>query len=580
MTMARVRGSGVRFFVVLFVLLGGLTSGAGYVYYRQQHGPPASVLDPVSETWREHLHLTRGLAANTPVSVLLEMRSEEDLDDLKSWGLWVRFAWGRYGTASIPDGRFDALRRHRAVRFVKFIGPDARPAGAPFDAAPVVAIVDQDIDWREPALWAADGPRVLYYWDQADTRGPGPPVGPATYGTELTGAQLSELRGRPDLLPSRRGHGTSMSILAAGNPDRNGTAGGSPASDDEVRAPIILVNTTGKDAAVLDAIRYVVGRAEELGRNRVINLSFGKHFGRHDGRDPFMGALDAAIDERTLVVASVGNDGVRRIYATEEVRGSVTIPFIVKQGPCAEGTRVGFELQGWYDQPDGLSVRLEPAGAAASAFLEHDRVAGGRSAVDYYLIDTRLKSPDGRARGIHVTAQSLCRRGPDVVWRIVARSSGAAGRLQFWVTQTKDCEVIFPQSRVPGGAISALAAGSRILSVGAYLIVDGRAVEAPFSSYGFTGDGRWKPDLLAPTGPGVSPGGGENDVAGGTSAAAAVASSVAVRLWTAYPEASASDLRRLLAGKALVTAEPPLEWTASARYTPVRFEGLRQALAR
>jgi subtilisin family serine protease len=141
----------------------------------------------------------------------------------------------------------------------------------------IVGLVDAGVDFTHPDFLAAPAgtSRILYLWDQT-LSGPGPgAVGTALflYGVECRQASLTSAT-----CPSRdsTGHGTHVLGTAAGN--GSATGGGHPAGQFAGVAPgadLIVVKSTLFTTAVVDGVNYIFGRAEELGRPAVVNLSLG-----------------------------------------------------------------------------------------------------------------------------------------------------------------------------------------------------------------------------------------------------------------------------------------------------------------
>ena len=155
----------------------------------------------------------------------------------------------------------------------------------------IVAVYDTGIDWDHPDFREASDQtksRVLRIWDQTITpiAGESSPAG-FSYGVEYTQAQINdELDGSPANFVREKdinGHGTHVAGTAAGNgmalANRKYT-GMAPEAD-----LIIIKGGNGSFPVTntVDAITYLKGLANTLGRPIVLNMSIGGQSGPHDG---------------------------------------------------------------------------------------------------------------------------------------------------------------------------------------------------------------------------------------------------------------------------------------------------------
>lgn len=208
----------------------------------------------------------------------------------------------------------------------------------------IVAVYDSGIDWDHPDFRNATDQtksRILRMWDQTITAGTGeaPPIG-FSYGVEYTQTQINdELDGSPANFVREKdinGHGTHVAGTAAGN----GSAltskkytGMAPEAD------LIIIkggNGSFPQSNTVDAITYLKGLANTLGRPIVLNMSIGGQDGPHDGSMAHEQAVDDFTGSGTgrVVVIAAGNDNGSAIHNqfTLAAGASTTISFTVPAG--------------------------------------------------------------------------------------------------------------------------------------------------------------------------------------------------------------------------------------------------------
>ncbi|MDT3740574.1 MAG: S8/S53 family peptidase [Candidatus Kapabacteria bacterium] len=184
----------------------------------------------------------------------------------------------------------------------------------------VVGIIDTGIDiFHDEFRLPNDSTksRIAYLWSQLVQNGK-KPTG-FEYGVELSRTEIeSDLAGQTELfvdtLFDTKGHGTHVAATAAGN---NGLA-----TESDIIMVQIDFNNENQflSASILDAVKYIYDKAEDMGMPCVINTSFGQRIGiPHDGADSFSKAIDELIASKSgrALVASAGNDGDKKIHLGE-----------------------------------------------------------------------------------------------------------------------------------------------------------------------------------------------------------------------------------------------------------------------
>jgi subtilisin family serine protease len=180
----------------------------------------------------------------------------------------------------------------------------------------IVGIFDTGIDFQHPDFSDANGTRILSLWDMSADSATKPPKG-FDWGREYT---KEEIDSHPENVLHRDhlGHGTHVAAIAAGNgsgkPSYKGIA---PEAD------LIVVNGSRdpfasdfSDADIIAGCNYIFGKAEELGKPCVINLSLGSIIHSHDGEDLLSKALSNLVENKPgrAIVAAAGNEGELDIH--------------------------------------------------------------------------------------------------------------------------------------------------------------------------------------------------------------------------------------------------------------------------
>lgn len=220
--------------------------------------------------------------------------------------------------------------------------PEARAETGLTGAGVYVGVVDTGFDIRHPDLRQADGStRVGWMIDFSQGPAGSHPALEEQYGCTLpdlpcrilSREDLDELLDNSmvgDEPDDRRGHGTHVSSLAAGN----GLSQSEPAYVGMApEATLALAQVLGPEgsideASVLLGTRFIFERAREESRAAAVNISLGTDFGAHDGSSVIERKLASFVGSnepgRALVVAA-GNSGAQAVGLTKEYPGPLGI---------------------------------------------------------------------------------------------------------------------------------------------------------------------------------------------------------------------------------------------------------------
>jgi hypothetical protein len=406
----------------------------------------------------------------------------------------------------------------------------------------VVGIIDEGIyaahhDFRDPVT---NNTRIKYVWDQSIVVGDTSVVPqPYNYGMEFIGDQIDTSVLHHD---SQFGHGTHVAGIAVGNGSTvNNYKGMAPKADIIVVKMKLNVPDNEFLSSLVDGVKYIFDKADEMGKPCVINISLGTYFGSHDGQDIQARAIANLIDEPStyghLVVASAGNAGGAPIHVGYDVTSDTAFTWFQFSNQY-----IYFEM--WGDSADFANVQFS-VGCDMVRPVYNQRANLPFTNVTPYLnqeITEPLYSPSGpRLGNIVHNAQyvngayevyfqifpdsNLVINGPDTskyYWRLMTKGSGHFDCWSFdMVPSGLPDSTVYPsitQYKTPDVSqtiVSSFQCSDKVITVGSYDNRNqyananfGQTIDTTihpgalsvFSSHGPTRDGRTKPDITAPGG--------------------------------------------------------------------------------
>lgn len=321
------------------------------------------------------------------------------------------------------------------------------------------------------------------------------------------------------------GHGTHGAGTAAGS--GRGTGNGMPAGTYAGMAPeadLIVVQGSRTDGGglltqdVVNALAFIDEMADRLGKPYVVNMSFGGHFGPHDGTALHEQAIDSLVGPGIpgkAIVISAGNEGDEDIHASGTVPPGrrEEVEFEIPRGGGAAVIDV------WYEGSDSFGVGfVDPRGHRENRTIDPGDDGDcyfEASTVRLWLVcvESELNNPDNGDR--EIVLQFVVIR-PTGDWRFMLHGDRVEdGRFDAWILGSEFTSDIDPGMRVamPGTARNAVTVGAyvtkdewtdasgsartcrRMLSASRCRDVGNLA---SFSSDGPTRDGRQKPEIVAP----------------------------------------------------------------------------------
>jgi minor extracellular serine protease Vpr len=384
----------------------------------------------------------------------------------------------------------------------------------------VIGIIDSGIDLTHPDFKDESGKtRVRYLWDQSVNSGQVQTT--FNYGQEWNSSDINRgLCTHTD--KSLSGHGSFVAGIAAGNGNAPGSIQGCAPNAELI---VVALDPARSGPVMADAVKYIVDKAETLGKPLVINLSYGAQYGSHDGT-----GLETKLVERMLfdlpgrvLVAAAGNSG------------NLNAHIKYKSGPSGNqftwingsGREIEFSLFADLAKIKQMSFsiganRRNYSDLAKTAYRDYkydygtvktDTLFAGSNRIGIVKRSTAINPSGVCEMHFKIVADSL-----DLLWRIEAKGSGEfdawhTGFVSGPIPTEKECPAIksYLQPDPHSSLVNGLACSKEIITVGSYantinymdeagnfhsLNTVGETVSA-FSSSGPTRDGRYKPDILA-----------------------------------------------------------------------------------
>jgi subtilisin family serine protease len=316
----------------------------------------------------------------------------------------------------------------------------------------VIGIIDSGIDWRHPCFVEFDGrtSRILGIWDHLLKPKAGDTKGPGDLGVVYTQQELNRgLQGTQTIRSldigtkaekedeDTKGHGTHVAGIAAGDGSAatcchgaNTYVGVAPLAE------VIMVRSDLGQDNVIAGIDFILDHPKAFGKPVVINLSFGRTIGPHDGTLTHERHINTRVAERSgrAVVVSAGNSGDQKkhpchVAATVAGNANVDIEFTIKDGVTGNAV-----VDVWYARagtlnltvtsPDGTVIGPVNHGADLKQPANPTAGADRRSNVD---IDGTANGPHSRDNNFRITIEKPSSGGvPTGEWKLNLANPNAA----------------------------------------------------------------------------------------------------------------------------------------------------------
>ncbi len=383
----------------------------------------------------------------------------------------------------------------------------------------VIGIIDTGIDFTHPDFLDSLGKtRVKFIWDQTADSAANTPAAYG-YGQEWNNVQIDSGK----CTPSKDGHGTHVTGIAAGNGRANMKYKGVAPQADLIE---VTLDFTSNNSVIADAVDYIYSKADMLGKPCVINASIGDYYGSHDGMDLQSQLIKNLINQKKgrSLVASAGNKGDSRIHLGYTVTADTNFTFF-RASP-------GYVyIAMWGDTANLKNVQTAIGAVQLSPNFSYRGQTGFlkvSSSIGIYRADTLRKN--GKRIGIvesygdisggtYSMEYFITPDSASYVWRLLTTGSG---KFDLW-----DLDMVssgLPSSHVMHDSIfyklpdlnqtmvSGFQCLDNVITVGnytnrktyldynnvLYVAAGTPGLRHPSSSCGPTRDGRIKPDISAP----------------------------------------------------------------------------------
>lgn len=494
---------------------------ANFIVAQLQYSPSAQILFNKSKSSTVRIK-GNGQEKYIPATIITS-----DATALEQYGIKVGTQVGDYATALIPTS---ALPRLNEIDVISYIDAgnlahttldvalpgigyqqilESNTASRFMGKGVIVGIVDIGFQWNHIAFRNADGStRILAAWNQNDTTGTSPE--PYSYGS-LYDTEEEILAAAP--CPGEI-HGTHVASIAAGSAIANIPYGGIAREASLILVDAMHTNEGGIfNEGIIDGIKFIFDYAEKLNMPCVINLSIGGNMGPHDGTSAFDILCDNLQGPGRLIVGAMGNSGDEYYHLGHD--------FDTQEKEVRAGLRQygGLpEIDGWSKEPVQYGIELYHGHTDTvldwTGWIPLDTLY--ENTLKYFDREIMVEAasqiyPENDCYNTHIAVSGIRNLGNAY---FALRIKGESGKVNVWCnTPATEFSTRGFEGWLGGDFEMTLnevgGTGKRITSVGSYTSDSQKATLdyssthpvndiSPFSSRGYTADGRMKPDICAP----------------------------------------------------------------------------------
>ena len=350
----------------------------------------------------------------------------------------------------------------------------------------ITAFIDSGIDYMHPDFINDDKTtRIIEIYDE-------------TTGQTYTRETINEAIRSGTKLPvtDDSGHGTHVAGIAAGNGRASGGRYRGVAYESEILAVKLGNDRYFNSARLMEALNYVIERAEFLNRPVAINLSIGNNYGAHDGTsllETFI--MEASFRWKTVITAGSGNEADKRVHAS----GIIGTDSVVRQLVVGR-YEPSLDVQIWKDFSDDFIIKLRaPDGNEFELVNDVDSILKFKTESTEIYVLYGEPSPYSRNQEIFIQFISSSSFIEEGIWQIeFVPVKIKNGRYDIWLpagrSVSTDTGIIGETAET---TLTIPSTSDGVITVGAY--DSARMVYADFSGRGYTRPPvSVKPDIVAP----------------------------------------------------------------------------------
>lgn len=377
----------------------------------------------------------------------------------------------------------------------------------------LVAVIDSGVDYFHPDFRNGDGStRIAALWDQTGTSADKTIAGRIpegfSMGVEYTSDEINAALaagGREAgyaIVPERdvSGHGTEVLGIAAGNGRASAGRYRGVAPESElivVKLGAFHENGLPRTTELMQALEYVIRKAEEHARPVAVNISIGSVYGSHRGTSLLETYINGMANRgRCVIAVGTGNEGNTGGHASGRLTAGEAqeIEFVINE------YETSMNIQLWKDYADEFEIALvHPDGRRVELPGRGNGVSRYRIGNEELLVYYGEPGPYQGRQEIYldfIPDDSYLDSG---LWALrLSPLRVVTGEYQLWMIDGKAREsgTRFLQPSADA-TMTIPSTAERVIAVGAY---DARTRSyAPFSGRGWSEDAFiQKPDLAAP----------------------------------------------------------------------------------
>lgn len=540
--------------------------------------------------------LTDGMDEVNVTAILTDQQST--VPEFKKVQQMGRVVTGTVKVADIANVRpsvFSLKSAHKIYNCLRDSVPEIRAsqgqlnADLPSSVLPVngsgviVGVVDQGCDFVHRNFRNEDGTtRLLYLWDQ-NQESNSPPSEDYPYGKEFDSKAINEALNPPDasdmLTAYQRlgyeigddAHGTHVLDIAAGNGQATQNPGIAPQADlifvELKRDQATQQESMGNSRYLLEAVKYIFDKADELQRSAVVNVSQSTNSGPHDGSTPVEQGFDELLrSSGRAIVISAGNTWTQGGHARGVIRHDQprVLRWMIEEGDDTDN-----RMEIWYGGTTRLEVNLiTPEGEELKPIALGETSRIFRQQTEVARVFHRHQDPNNNDNQILILFFDDIPAG---TWGISLSSPDEQDvTFDAWIEIDAHEQSFFaPEDVDRAFTIGSIACGLSTITVGSYAATAIERDLAEDTAQGPTRDAKHKPEVSAP-GVDVRAARSLTQSAhrdSGTSAAAAHVSGLIALLMQASPtRLNIKQIRDAIIESARKNPPPSLTWDSRYGY--------------